>query len=102
MRARGLFGRAKVIVGITPLRSSKQARFMDEKLPGVSVPTGMIRALDDAGEDASAVGLDLMVPLVAAIRKIPGIAGIHVMAMGHDEATRALVARAGLSPRPAV
>jgi methylenetetrahydrofolate reductase (NADPH) len=102
MRARGLFERAKVIVGITPLRSSKQARFMDEKLPGVSVPTEMIRALDGAGEDASAVGLDLMVPLVAAIRKIAGIAGIHVMAMGHDEATRALVARAGLSPRPAV
>ena len=102
MRPRGLFERAKVIVGITPLRSATQARFMDEKLPGVSVPAAMIRALDAAGDDAPAVGLELVVPLVAAIRRIAGVAGIHVMALGHDEATRALVAKAGLSPRPAV
>lgn len=102
MRPRGLFERAKVIVGITPLRSVRQAGFMDEKLPGVTVPPAMIRALEEAGDDAPAVGLDLMAPLVASIRAIPGIAGIHVMAMGHDDSTRALVARVGLSPRPAL
>jgi methylenetetrahydrofolate reductase (NADPH) len=102
MRPRGLFERAKVIVGISPLRSAKQARFMDEKLPGVSVPASMIDALETAGDDAAAVGLELAVPLVAAIRRIEGIAGTHVMAMGHDESTRALVTNAGLSPRPAV
>ncbi len=100
MRARGLFERAKVIVGLTPLRSAKQARFMDEKLPGVNVPATMIGALEAAGDDAAAVGLELAVPLVEAIRRIPGIAGIHVMAMGHDETTRALVAKSGLYPRP--
>jgi len=102
MRPRGSFERAKVIVGISPLRSAKQARFMDEKLPGVSVPASMIDALEAAGDDAAAVGLELAVPLVAAIRRIEGIAGIHVMAMGHDESTRALITSAGLSPRPAV
>jgi methylenetetrahydrofolate reductase (NADPH) len=102
MRPRGIFERAKVLVGLTPLRSARQARFMDEKLPGVAVPRSMIQALEDAGDDAPAVGLELVIPLVAAVRGIDGIAGIHVMAMGHDEATRALVARAGLSPRPAV
>jgi methylenetetrahydrofolate reductase (NADPH) len=102
MRARGLFERAKVIVGLTPLRSARQARFMNEKLPGVSVPAVTIEALEAAGENAPAVGLELAVPLVAAIRRIPGVAGIHVMAMGHDDTTRALVAKAGLAPRPAV
>jgi methylenetetrahydrofolate reductase (NADH) len=101
MRPRGVFERAKVLVGLTPLRSAKQARFMDEKLPGVSVPAAMIRALEDAGEDAPAVGLELAAPLVEQVRGIAGVAGIHVMAMGHDEGTRALVTRAGLSPRPA-
>src|SRR5207244_11113822 len=38
MRARGLFERTNVIIGATPLRSAKQARFMTERLPGVSVP----------------------------------------------------------------
>jgi methylenetetrahydrofolate reductase (NADPH) len=102
MRARGLFERAPVIVGLTPLRSGRQARFMDEKLPGVVVPPEVIAALEEAGDEAPAVGLELAVPLVDAIRGIPGIAGIHVMAMGHDATTRGLVARAGLAPRPAV
>ena len=100
MRAEGLFDRTKVVIGVTPLHSAKQARFMDEKLPGVRVPAPMIDALDAAGEDAAAVGMDLTVRLVADIREIPGVAGIHVMAMGRDEATRELVERAGLFPRP--
>jgi methylenetetrahydrofolate reductase (NADPH) len=100
MRAEGLFERAKVIVGITPLRSARQARFMDEKLPGVSVPASMIDTLEASGDDAPSVGLELAAPLVDAIRRIPGVAGIHVMAMGHDETTRTLVAKAGLFPRP--
>jgi methylenetetrahydrofolate reductase (NADPH) len=100
MRAWGLFERAKVVIGVTPLRNAKQARFMDEKLPGVSVPPSMIAALDAAGDDAANVGVELVAPLIDQIRTIPGIAGIHVMAMGHDEETRDLVTRAGLLPRP--
>ena len=101
MRPRGLFDRAHVLIGVTPLRSARQARFMDEKLPGVTVPAAMIQALDAAGDDAEATGLELAAPMIAEIRAIAGIAGIHVMAMGHDRSTRALVSRAGLLPRPA-
>jgi methylenetetrahydrofolate reductase (NADPH) len=100
MRVWGLFERAKVVIGVTPLRSAKQARFMDEKLPGVSVPPDMMAALDAAGDGAADVGVELVAPLIDQIRTIPGIAGIHVMSMGHDEVTRDLVARAGLLPRP--
>ena len=100
VRGRGLFERASVILGMMPLRSAKQARFMNEKLPGVSVPTEMIDALEAAGEEAPAVGLELAVSMIEELRRIRGIAGIHVMAMGHDEATRALIARSGLFPRP--
>jgi len=99
MRPRGLFERAHVLVGITPLRSAKQARFMDEKLPGVSVPPPMIAEVEGA-DDGPAVGLAQAIDLVAAIRAIDGISGVHVMAMGHDDTTRALVEAAGLFPRP--
>jgi 5,10-methylenetetrahydrofolate reductase len=60
----------------------------------------MIAALDAAGDDAASVGVELVAPLIEQIRAIPGIAGIHVMAMGHDEVTWDLVTRAGLLPRP--
>jgi methylenetetrahydrofolate reductase (NADPH) len=102
MRAEGLFERAKVIIGVTPLRSAKQARFMDEKLPGVHVPAATIDALEGAGDDAAAVGMELTATLIEDIRGIPDVAGIHVMAMGHDDVTRDLIERSGLFPRPVV
>jgi methylenetetrahydrofolate reductase (NADPH) len=102
MRAEGLFERAKVLIGVTPLRSAKQARFMDEKLPGVNVPAPTVDALEAAGDEASSVGMDLTATLVEEIRRIPNVAGIHVMAMGHDDVTRELVERTGLFPRPVV
>ena len=73
---------------------------MDEKLPGVRVPTQMIEALEAAGDDSAAVGVELTVDAIAGIRSIAGVSGIHLMGMGHDEAVRAVVERAGLFPRP--
>jgi methylenetetrahydrofolate reductase (NADPH) len=102
MRAEGLFERARVLIGVTPLRSAKQARFMDEKLPGVHVPAPMVEALESAGDEASIAGMDLTAALVENIRRIPDVGGIHVMAMGHDDVTRELVERTGLFPRPVV
>lgn len=100
MRERGLFERAKVLIGVTPLRSVKQARFMDERLPGVRVPSDMLRSLEEAGDDAREVGLALTTDLVQAIRKIAGVSGVHVMGIGDDAAVREVVSGAGLFPRP--
>jgi methylenetetrahydrofolate reductase (NADH) len=102
MRTEGLFERARVLIGVTPLRSAKQARFMDQKLPGVHVPSAMVDALEAAGEEASVVGMELTARLVDDIRRIDDVAGIHLMAMGHDDVTRELVERTGLFPRPVV
>ncbi len=97
-RARGVFERASVLVGVVPLRSAKSARFMDEQLPGVRVPPAIIDALETAGDDAATVGLDLTVEVVRGIEGIEGIGGVHLMGMGHDDAVRAVVERAGLVP----
>lgn len=100
MRERGLFDRAAVIAGVTPMRSAKQAQFMDERLPGVSVPASLIAELEAAGDDAPSVGLQQAEALIGRIRGIDGIRGVHIMAMGHDATTRDLVERTGLFPRP--
>jgi methylenetetrahydrofolate reductase (NADPH) len=100
VRDRGMFERAKMIVGVVPLRSAKAARYMNEHLPGVHVPDAITRALVAAGEDAERVGTDLTIEVVKSIREIRDVAGIHLMAMGHDDAVRAVVEGAGLFPRP--
>ncbi|CAN5658096.1 methylenetetrahydrofolate reductase [soil metagenome] len=99
-RARGVFERVSVLVGVVPLRTVAGARFMHDKLPGVRVPPGMIEALESAGGDAERVGLDLTIEVISGIRGIDGIAGVHLMGMGHDDAVRAVVEGAGLYPRP--
>jgi methylenetetrahydrofolate reductase (NADPH) len=100
MRSRGVLERAKVIVGVVPLRSAKSARYMDDHLPGVHVPDEITAALD-AAEDEAAVGLQLTIDVVKGIRGIDGIAGVHLMAMGHEGSVRTVVEGAGLFPRAA-
>ena len=100
MRARGLFERAKVIVGVVPLRSADAATFMNEHLPGVRVPAWMVETLDRAGADAPEVGLGLTIDVVQGIRGIAGLSGVHLMSMGHDDAVARVIEGAGLFPRP--
>ena len=99
-RTRGVLERAKVLIGVVPLRSAKGARFMHEHLPGVTVPQVIREALEDAGDDAATVGLQLTIQIVERIAGIPGLGGIHLMGMGHDDDVRSVVERAGLFPRP--
>ena len=100
VRARGVFERSKVLIGVVPLRTAKGARFMAEKLPGVRVPPETIAELEEAGDDAAEVGLRLTIDVVEGLKGIEGVAGVHLMGMGHDDAVRAVVEGAGLFPRP--
>jgi len=101
VRPRGVFERATVLVGVAPLRSAKQARFMNDHLPGVHVPDELLRALEEAGGEAEALGTAQCVEVIGAMREIPGIAGVHVMGLGREEVVRHVIEEAGLLPRPA-
>jgi len=100
-RVRGIVERAALIVGVAPLGSARQARFLNEKVPGVTVPGELIRSLEDAGPDAASVGVAQCIEVVRRLRSLPGIAGVHVMGMGREEGVRAVVEGADLLPRPA-
>jgi methylenetetrahydrofolate reductase (NADPH) len=101
VRSRGVVERATLIAGVAPLVSAKQARFLDEKVPGVTVPRDLVQALEAAGDEAPAVGVAQCVEVIRRLRGLAGIAGVHVMGMGHEESVRAVVEGAGLLPRPA-
>jgi methylenetetrahydrofolate reductase (NADH) len=99
VRPRGVFERASVIVGLVPLRSVKNARFLDG-LFGVHVPQGAFDLLETAGEDAERAGVEFTVDVARRIRAIEGISGLHLLGIGRDDLVRAVVERAGLFPRP--
>lgn len=66
-----------VLVGVWPLRSHAMALRLHNEVPGISVPERVLAALDDAGADAPAVGLELARELVEGARA--RAAGIYVI-----------------------
>lgn len=100
LRSRGALERVKVLVGLVPLRSAANARFLDG-LFGVHVPDAILASLEEAGDGAEAVGVDLTVEVVRRLAGLDGVAGVHLMGIGRDDLVRTVVDRAGLFPRPA-
>ena len=99
VRPRGIFERARVIVGLVPLRSLKNARFLDG-LFGVHVPRAAFDLLESAGDEAERAGLGFTFDLAQRIRTIDGISGLHLLGIGRDDLVRKVVEGAGLFPRP--
>jgi methylenetetrahydrofolate reductase (NADPH) len=79
LRDEGITERLGVIIGVGPIRSGKSARWMNENLFGVHVPDAVIARLDGAA-DPAAEGRQICAELIAGLRRIPGVAGAHVMA----------------------
>jgi methylenetetrahydrofolate reductase (NADPH) len=99
IRSRGVLERAKVLVGVVPLRSLANARFLDG-LYGVHVPPAIVETLTSAKDEAERAGVELTVDVVRRLRSIDGIAGVHLMGIGRDDLVRTVVERSGLFPRP--
>ena len=73
------------LVGISPLRSAKSARWMKERLFGTIIPDATIARLE-AASDPAAEGRRLCLDLMQELAKVPGIAGVHIMAPGNEAA----------------
>jgi methylenetetrahydrofolate reductase (NADPH) len=73
------------LIGISPLRSAKSARWMREKLYGTIIPDETVARLE-AASDPAAEGRRLCLDLMKELAAIPGIAGVHIMAPGNEAA----------------
>jgi methylenetetrahydrofolate reductase (NADPH) len=73
------------LIGISPLRSAKSARWMKEKLFGTIIPDATIARLEAAANPA-AEGRRICVDLIRELADIPGVAGVHIMAPGNEAA----------------
>ncbi len=92
----GITERLKLIAGVGPLLSAKQARFMHENLFGVTIAPAIFERLE-AADDQKAEGHKICAELIMGLQKIDGIAGVHVMApMQGARAIAASIALTGL------
>ncbi len=103
VRDLGLHTRCRILAGITPLKSAGMARYMAEKVPGIIVPDDIVKRMSDAPKGKGAeVGLAICDEIIAQLRAIEGVAGIHIMAIEWEQKVREIVERAKLLPRPVV
>lgn len=97
----GLTEKTKIMAGITPLKSVGMARYMQNKVAGVTLPDAYIDRLKGA-EKASDEGIKIAVEQIQEMREMDGVAGIHLMAIEWEHRVPEIVEKAGLLPRPVV
>jgi len=97
--AAGVTERAPMLVGVTPPRSTRMLRHMHDHIPGIEVDDRTFARMDGLeGAEARAEGIAIAVDVIRALREIPQVAGVHIMAPGWEgEAVPAVVAGAGLA-----
>jgi len=108
----GLHEHVYILAGVGPIKSPAAARYMRDQVPGLDVPDEIVARMEAAGrgiEDKKArtqawrqTGIDICVEIIQQVRDIPGVAGVHIMAIEWEEAVPIIVERAGLLPRPIV
>jgi len=110
----GLHEKVYILAGIGPLKSAGAARYMRDKVPGMRVRDEYVERMEAAvagipKEDKKArkeawerEGIRIAIEQIQELREIPGVAGVHIMAIEWEEAVRPIVEGAGLLPRPVV
>jgi len=101
VRDKGLHENIRILAGVAPVKSVGAARYMKTRVPGMDVPDGIIERLRVVPkEQVSREGIKLCVDIINELRRIEGVAGIHIMAIEWEEAVPEIVEAAGLLPRP--
>ena len=95
----GLDKQVHILAGVIPIRSVGMARYMRDYVSGVSVPDEIITRLEQA-EKAKDEGVKIILEIIEQLKEVPGVHGIHIMAVGWEDIVPEMVEKAGLMPRP--
>jgi methylenetetrahydrofolate reductase (NADPH) len=101
VRKLGLHKRVKILAGVTPLKSAGMAKFMKKNVAGMDIPDAVIKRMADTPKEGQAdKGIEICVESIQRLRKVEGIAGVHIMAIEWEKMVPVIAEKAGLLPRP--
>lgn len=98
---RGLHEKVYILAGVMPIKSSKVLQYMKNNVAGMSIPDDLIKRMQ-AAQDPQAEGIKICVEMIQQVRQIPGVKGVHIMAVEWEAVVPNIVQQAGLFPRPEV
>jgi methylenetetrahydrofolate reductase (NADPH) len=95
---RNILDKVYILVGITPIKSLKIARYMNEEVPGVFVPEVVLKRMEaaESAGNAQEEGVQISLELIEKIKRKQGVNGIHIMAVGWEEIVPRIVKEANL------
>jgi methylenetetrahydrofolate reductase (NADPH) len=97
VRDLGLHQRCHILAGVGAVRSLRALDFMREKVPGVHVPDEVYRRLRAVPADRfAAEGARLAAETVKQVREIEGVAGVHLLTAGNEQAVPQILDGAGI------
>jgi len=96
---RGLDEKVHILAGLIPIRSVGMARYMRDYVSGVSIPDEIVNRMEQA-KNAKEEGARIILDIIEQIKEIPGVHGIHIMAVGWEDIVPEVIEKAGLLPRP--
>ena len=94
----GLAAEAALIPSICLVRSPDALRYMDEKVPGISVPAALIERVEAAADPEEAC-FELGVEIAERTLALPGIAGLHLISFRREAGIARLCRRLGIPTR---
>jgi len=100
-RDKGLTEKVFILGGVTPLKSPGMARYMKNEVAGMDVPDVIIERMEGVPKEKQRQeGIQICVETIQRLKEMPGVKGVHIMAIEWEEAVGEIVERAGLLPRP--
>jgi methylenetetrahydrofolate reductase (NADPH) len=99
VRDLGLTERCAVLAGVGPVRSLRVLEYLRTGVPGIHIPDHLERRLRGVPSDrVASEGIRVCVETIEAIREVPGVAGVHLMAFGYERGVPDILAAAGFAP----
>ncbi|NLE76248.1 MAG: methylenetetrahydrofolate reductase, partial [Chloroflexi bacterium] len=99
----GILDQVALLAGVGPIKSLGAAKYMASKVPGMEVPAEIVARMEGTPKDKRAEeGIRICSEIIQQVREIPGVRGVHIMAIEWEEAVHEIVSQAGLLPRPQV
>jgi len=99
VRDLGLHERCHILAGVGPVRSARALAHL-ASIPGVIIPDHVEERLAGLSPDQfRAEGEQLCSEIIAELAGVPGVAGVHIMAIGAENTVPGIVQQAGLPAR---
>ena len=97
VRDLGLHEQCGILAGVGAVRSVRALDYMRDHVPGVEVPDDVFRRLRAVpAEQAAAEGVKLAAEIIRQLAEIPGVAGVHLLVAGNEQAVPDILHSAGV------